>query len=147
MLRARLRAISGWSDACILNVSSRGLMINASAPVKGDSIELWHGEYLIIATVVWKKGTRAGLHAEGRLPVDDILALSKSPSLRLTAGSWPEIDRRKTPRIQTDSRARARATEFAGIVVIAACLTAGAVEVFERAFATPINIVQVALER
>ena len=91
MVRARMRAQSGWSDACILNVSSRGMLINASAPaVQGSTIEVWHGEHLIVATVMWRNGTRAGLHANERIPVEEILALAKygSPAHRsILAGS------------------------------------------------------------
>src|SRR6476620_6966995 len=87
MLRTRMRAMSGWTDACILNVSSRGMMINAPAAIaaEGARVELWHGERLIVATVVWRKGTRAGIQAEDRIPVDEILSISQSSSLQLTA--------------------------------------------------------------
>jgi hypothetical protein len=145
MLRARLREASGWNDICILNVSSRGLMINGPIPVKDDEVELWHGERLIIATVVWRKGTRAGLQAAGRVDVDEILALSNSPSLRLTAGSWPEVDRRRTPRASPDQRARGRALEYAGLVIIAATLAVAALGLVERAFAGPIGLVSAVL--
>ena len=30
MLPARMRSTVGWSDACILNLSSRGLMVHAN---------------------------------------------------------------------------------------------------------------------
>ena len=100
MLRARMRAPSGWSDACILNVSSRGLMINAPAAwaTQGSTIELWHGEHVIVGTIVWRKGTRAGLQSDECIPVDAILADGQSAALQLTAASWPEVERRKTPR-------------------------------------------------
>ena len=57
-IQARVRATGGWADACILNVSSRGMMINAARPssIQGNTIELWHGERLVMATVVWRKG-------------------------------------------------------------------------------------------
>ena len=94
----------GWSDACILNVSSRGLMINApaAAAAQGHTIELWHGDRVIVATVVWRR-PRAGLQTEDRVPVDDILALSSATTLQLTAAPWPAVDRRKQPRAEDDS--------------------------------------------
>ena len=147
MLRARLRASSGWSDACILNVSSRGLMINAPAAgtAQGSTIELWHGERLIVATVMWRKGSRAGLKAEDCVPVDDILALSKAPELSLTADQWPAFDRRSRPRLPDRSRARGRVIEFAGTAVIAACLAACAFIMVQQAFVRPLAHVQAAL--
>jgi hypothetical protein len=149
MLRARMRSMSGWSDACILNVSSRGLMINApwACAAKDSTIELWHGEHVIVATVVWRKGARAGLQAEGSVPVDDILAISQSPSLQLTAGQWPEVDRRRKPRTADESRHRARAIEFTAAVVIALLLAAGAFELIDQALARPLTIVEAALGR
>ena len=117
MLRARMRTNWGWSDACILNVSSRGLLINAgaAAALTGGRIELWHGEQVIVGTVIWRQGTRAGLQSDDQVPVDDILAISQAPSLQLTAGQWPGVERRKRPRSDDDSRLRARAMEFAAI--------------------------------
>jgi hypothetical protein len=146
MLRTRLRAPSGWTDACILNVSSRGLMINAGAgPAEGSTIELWHGEHLIVATVVWRNGAKAGLQAEERVPIEEILAMGRAPALRLTAGEWPRIDRRKKSRAAPDSRVRGRAIEFAGIAVIAASLAFGALSMIEAAFARPLVYVHSAL--
>ena len=42
MIPARLRMGGLWTDACILNISSRGLMIQATrAAVEGNIIELY----------------------------------------------------------------------------------------------------------
>ena len=142
MLRARLRARTGWSDACILNVSSRGLMINASKPVTGDTVELWHGDQLIVGTVMWRKGTRAGVQTDDQIPVNNILALSKSPSLQLTASTWPEVERRKTPRSHDDSRLRGRSIEYLGILIVGICLAAGVAGFVEEAFARPLQLVR-----
>ena len=141
--------MSGWTDACILNVSSRGLMINAPAAlaVQGSTIELWHGDHLIVATVVWRKGSRAGLHAEERVPVDEILAISQSGSLKLTAASWPEFERRRVVRTSDDSRVRGRAMEFVGAAMVACVLAAAAFSLVDRAFERPLRHVEAALGR
>ena len=145
-MRARLRAFSGWSDACILNVSSRGLMINAPSAVaaQGSTVELWHGEHVIVGTIVWRKGNRAGLQAEERVPVDEILAISHAAALQLTASEWPKIDRRRKAR-QDHNRSQGRAIEFAGVAVIAISLVAGTCVMFEQAFARPIHAIEAAL--
>jgi hypothetical protein len=148
MIRTRVRASSGWTDACILNVSSRGLLINAStagvAPT-GSTIELWHGEHVIGAEVVWRKGGRAGLRSEQRVPVEEIMALGKAPALQLTAAEWPPAERRKRPRSHEESRLRSRAMEFAGIAAIASCLAVSALAMVEQAFAQPLALVERAL--
>src|SRR4029078_1604392 len=85
-LPARMRMDSSWCDACILNISSRGLMIHVGrgAP-NGDTVELRRGHHVIVARVVWRDGSRAGLHSDDRLPVEEILSLSQAPALQLTA--------------------------------------------------------------
>jgi hypothetical protein len=139
--------MSGWTDACILNVSSRGMMINAPAAVaaKGSRVELWHGERLIVATVVWRKGTRAGIQAEDRIPVDEILAIGQSSSLQLTASAWPQVERRKRPRTHDDERIRARALQFAATAAIAVSLAFGSLVMIETALAAPLHSIRAAL--
>ena len=73
---ARLRSRSGWTDACILNISSRGLMISLIARgTAGSVVELWRGDYVIVARVMWQDGARAGLQTDERLAVEDISVL------------------------------------------------------------------------
>src|SRR5690348_1343959 len=85
---ARLRDGASWSDACILNVSSRGLMIHTGRPVRcGSEVELRRGEYMIVARVVWRDGARAGLRAEERVPIEEIVMGGHAPALQLTANN------------------------------------------------------------
>lgn len=150
MLRARMRSGAAWSDACILNVSSRGLLINAASgasPLLGRTIEVRHGDHVIVAEVVWSNGTRAGLRSEQRVPVNEILALSSAPSLQLTSSQWPQVERRKRRRTHEDNRVRGRALEFAGVGIIAIALGFGAVSLVHQAFAKPMAVVAGALGR
>lgn len=149
MLSARLRAPCGWSNASILNVSSRGLMINATVgALKSGKVELWHGEHVIVGTVVWRKGTRAGLRADERIPVEDIMALSYAPSLQLTAADrWPQKERRKKPRDPHESQQRARAMQFVGIAFVGASLAIGGAFMVTEAMSRPMSLVGAALER
>ena len=49
LLPARMRTSAGWSDACILNVSSRGALIHAKRPItQGSVVELRHGDHVIV---------------------------------------------------------------------------------------------------
>jgi hypothetical protein len=145
MLRARMRVHSAWSDVCILNLSSRGLLINSPVPAaEGSTIEVWHGEQMIVATVMWRSGTRAGLQANERILVEQLLALGNSPSLQLTA-TWPDVERRKRPRPKADSRVRGRLIEFAGAAAIAASLASAVMVMVEQAFAHPLHSVVAAL--
>jgi len=147
MLRARMRAAAGWSDASILNISSRGMMINATpAALNSKEVELWHGGHVIVATVVWRQGSRAGLRAEDAIPVDEIMALSRSPGLQLTAAEqWPRVERRKRPRSNDQNSVRGRLVEFAGVTFIGLSLAAGAFALIEQAFAKPLGLVRASL--
>ncbi|HET7575817.1 MAG TPA: hypothetical protein VFK19_04515 [Sphingomicrobium sp.] len=143
---ARMRMGAFWSDACILNVSSRGLMIRASrAAQQGSVIEVWRGDLVIVARVVWRSGVRAGLQAEDRVPVEEIMMIGQSPSLQLIAGERPSYERRKRPRTHEQSRFRAKALEFASVAAIAACLAGAAAITMEKALARPLAMVSFAL--
>jgi len=122
-------------------------MINAPAAVaaQGSTIELWHADHVIVATVVWRRGSRAGLQTDDRVPVDDILALSSATTLQLTAAPWPAVERRKKPRAEDDSRLRARRFEFAATVLIGAFLAGAAAIMIGQAFVRPLEYVRAAL--
>jgi len=147
VLPARLRMGAHWSDACILNISSRGLMIQASrAAPEGSVIELWKGDYVIVARVVWRKGVRAGLRSEERVPVEEIMSLAQSPGLQLTAtNDRPLYERRKRPRTHEDNRLRARMMEFASVALIGAFFAGSAYSLVEQALARPLAAVRTAL--
>lgn len=146
MLPARMRTTAGWSDACILDVSSRGLMVHAGFFALDDRVvELWHGDRAITARVVWRQGPKAGLQAEDRIPVEDILSLSGSGSLQLAVGRPPDAERRKRPRTHDDSRLQARAFEFASVAIIAGAVAFGFSMWVEEALAQPLALVETAL--
>jgi hypothetical protein len=143
-LCARVRAGCGWRDVRILNVSSRGMQIDSSlAAIQGNTIELWHGEHVILAEVVWRKGSRAGLRSEQRVPVEDIVTSSRAPELQIVAGQ--SFERRRKPRTGDQSRHRSRVFEFASVVAIGGLVAAGAVTMVEQAFAKPLAFVEAAL--
>lgn len=142
-----MRANSCWTDACILNVSSPGLQINAThSTLQGSIVEIWHRDHVIVARVVWRKGTRAGLQAEERVPVEELMTATQEPGLQLTASpQWPQVDRRRRPRSHDENRLRARAIELAGVIVIAVSLASGVVAMVGQAFAKPMAAVATAL--
>ena len=121
-------------------------MLNATVgALQTDKVELWHGEQLIVATVIWRRATQAGLRAENPIPVDSLMALSEAPSLQLTgAPQWPQVERRRRRRVSDDTRFRARVFEFGSLTVIAAFLAVGAFAMIEQAFATPLQYVNAA---
>jgi PilZ domain-containing protein len=140
---ARLRHGAAWTDACILNVSTRGLMIHTGRQIStGTQVEVRRGDHVIIARVVWRDGGRAGLFAEDRVPVEEIMTLGQSPTLQLTAGP---AERRRNPRPQERSRLQGRAMEFAAVVAIGAFLAVAGLSMVQSAFARPLAMVSAAL--
>jgi hypothetical protein len=147
VLPARLRTGSNWSDTCILNVSSRGLMIQSSRPaLPGSLVELHRGDHVIVAKVMWRNGMRLGLLSEDRVPVEDIMSLVGAKSLQLVAVGGTLVERRKKRRNDPDrARWQGRAMEFialiAAVVMFASCVWGLA----HQAFAMPLQLVQASL--
>lgn len=140
---ARLRHGASWSDACILNISSRGLMIHTGRPIaQGTMVEIRRGDHAIVARVMWRDGARAGLQAEERVPIEEIVTIGQSPALQLTAA---RVERRNQPRPEDRSRSRGRVIEFAGVVAISACIAGAALSMVHVAFARPLAVVSAAL--
>jgi hypothetical protein len=140
-----LRSNSGWTDACILNVSSRGLMIHSSrAGPQGSTVELWRGDHVIAARVMWQDGARAGLKTDERIAVEDILSLSRSATMSLTAPENVSTERRKRPR-EPDPRIQGRKFEFFGVVATGCVFAAAAYGMVEQTLARPLALIEAAL--
>jgi hypothetical protein len=142
---------AAWSDACILNISSRGLLIQTSRSTpQGSVVELRRDDHVIVARVVWREGMRAGLSAADRLPVEEILSLRQSSTLQPKAVDGQVIDRRKRQRMQDayeEGRLASRTMEFASVAVIAVCLAGTVFTLAEQALASPIAYIEAALGR
>jgi hypothetical protein len=66
LIRARLRGENGAREACILDLSARGLLVTASdAPPRGAFVELVaqadQGLHVLVGQVEWSSGRRFGL--------------------------------------------------------------------------------------
>lgn len=118
-------------------------MIHTSRQMpRGTQVEVYRGDYVIVAQIVWHAGGRAGLKAEERVPVEEIMTLGQAPAFQLTAASG---ERRKKPRDEDRSRLRGRAVEFAGVVAIAVSLAGAGAVMVREALAAPMASVQAAL--
>ena len=139
MITARLRTGAQWSDACILNISSRGLMIrSARAGPEGSLVELRRDNHVMIARVVWRDGGRAGLQSDERLPVEQIMSLGEAAGLRLVASEGTFIERRKQPRSHAaDARMLGRMLEFLGVGLLIVGLSIGTWMMVSQALERP----------
>ena len=148
MLKARMRLGAAWRDACILDLSTRGLMIQASEPVRGGSyIEIRRGRHVIIARVMWTQDRRCGLLTQDPLPTDAIIA---EPDRSRDGGVVPPVERRAVPRPterpEDASRHRGRAFEFAGVVFAGLCAASVAYTAVGEALARPMAAISAAID-
>lgn len=145
VLQARIRADGGWGDACILNLSSRGLLAYSQTPASpGTIIELRRGEQVIIAQVVWRQDRRIGLKSRDRLVIDEIISGSRAANLQISVPSM-DLRRCRTARSLEESRTKARLGEFLSIITISAALAALGYSAVAEALSTPIARVSEAL--
>lgn len=147
MLPARMRSISGWSDACILNISSRGLLIYSSGTAKpGSFVEVRRGGQLVVARVVWRKNQRIGLCSNDPVRVGDIISSDTAASAVQSGPQQPYIERRRIPRDSDRSRQHARAVEFLFTVLISTAIAVCAVIYVHEVMAKSMSSVRAALE-
>lgn len=122
LIRAKVRAGGLPIDACIRDISSKGLMIQARIPPpRGTYVEVVTGSQTIVGRVVWGKDMRFGILTRDKLHVDMIVGELRGPppkpcaDPRLVAGLRPAI----TIREPSLRRAHARALECAVLVLFA----------------------------
>jgi hypothetical protein len=150
LIRARMRISAGWNDACILDISARGLMIRAASPAPrhGSCVELRRGARIIIGRVMWADQDRFGLSTQDQLDVESIIAVPDGAEAESSPAATAVSDRRSVVRHATvfeRSRQWSRAFQFACITIfaVAGCLVAfGAVA---QLFAAPMAAVEVGL--
>jgi hypothetical protein len=146
MLPARLRSQAGWSDACILNISSRGLLIYSNGPAQpGKFVEVRRGGQLVIARVVWRKNQRIGLCSSDPIHVEDIIDADKAAAATVPTAAGVSIERRRIPRDSERSRQHGRAAEFIAMVLIGGALAFAAMASMEETLARPLSAVDQAM--
>jgi hypothetical protein len=115
VIHSRMRVANRWSDVCIRNISSRGLLIAASdPPPTGSYVEIRRGTQIIVARAVWSDGRHAGLRAQEKLPVQRIISeprLTSKPAVAAIDGT--DADRRRAPRLNDISERTERSRRFA----------------------------------
>ena len=150
MIRARMRSGVSWHDVCILNLSRRGLGIQAAAPPpRGTYVEIRRGREVVVARVMWAKGHRAGLHSQDAIAVRALLHDLPANDAELSP-AYPKVERRHAPRSSArghdDSRLAARAIEFACIGLVALMFGMTVFGTVRQALAQPIAQVSAALD-
>ena len=140
-----MRSQSGWSDACILNISSGGLLVYSAGNAQpGTHVEIRRGGSLIIANVVWRKNQRIGLCSHHPVPIQDVIE-NETLAAIVATDSPVLVERRKQPRSADNSRFKARAMEFAATAAVGIVLAASAAICVAEALSKPIAAVEASL--
>ena len=144
-----MRSASGWDDACILNISSRGLLLQATmAPARGSYLEVGRGPHLIVARVIWSKDNRFGVCTQDPLPVHDIIDPQSVATKLSGPTALPIADRRSarrpSERAHEESRWRSQAMQYGFVVLLGASTATMAYEVVEQTLGKALGEVETA---
>lgn len=148
LVRARIKVGAGWHDGCILNVSSRGLMMQAAEPPpRGSYLEIRRGALVIVARVMWAKNHRFGVKSQDKLPVDAIVSDVEVPIV----GEGVRVgDRRSAHRVglsaEDSARHRGRLIEIGFAATLAVALAGFAATEVYGMLASPMATVTAALD-
>lgn len=129
MLNARMRVDASWNDVCILDISTRGLLIQAAqSPERGAYLDLHRGQYAIVGRVIWVDGQRFGVRTQDSLPVEEIIRPPDPAVAQLAAAVAAEAatERRASPHLaqarHEASRTLSRSIEFAVVALFGAAV-------------------------
>ena len=143
-----MRAGATWSDACILNLSSRGMLLHAAqTPPRGAYLELRRGAHVVVARVVWSNADRFGVRTQDHISAEELIKEStRSPPSQRQAAS---VERRAVPRPlerrHEASRWRARSAEFMTFATLGGIGALALVGMVDELLAAPLAMVQSAL--
>lgn len=152
MIAARMRNGDAWSDANILNLSSRGLLLHAAAPPpRGSYVEVRRGVHVIIGRVIWANSDRFGVRTQDSLAIDSLIANASPKWQAANNTGGAEIERRARPRSealewrQVQSGHQGRALQFLVIAGLGAILAACAYDAVRQTLSKPLSTVSTQL--
>ena len=146
-----MRSGISWHDVCIMDLSRRGIGIQAAEPPsRGTYVEICRGTQVIVARVMWAKGHRAGLNSQDAIAVRALVRGDPANDRIALPPACPRLDRRRAPRAlqsHETSRLAARALEFACVGLIATAFGLTVFGTVEQALGRPVAQVRDALSR
>jgi hypothetical protein len=145
-----------WKDACIRNISTRGMLVQTtSPPERGTYVDIYSGKHVIVGRVAWSSGYRFGIQAQDQLNIDALLGQADLSGTKYEQArkANPAFDRRSTPRQAAAAISRqsernrhfARVFEFTSITVAVASLCFLLVTTAANALSEPLQAVSLAL--
>lgn len=148
VLNSRLRSGATWSDACILNVSARGLGLQAVAPpVQGTYVEVRRGNNVIVARVVWVKGQRFGAITQNVISIADLSGerIANDRALEAANSKVERVVAQPRSNLYERSRAAGQTLEFAFLGILAISAAFAALGMAATAIGYPLATINIAL--
>jgi len=139
LIRAKLRAGGLPVDACIRDISSKGMLIQSRAPpARGTYVEVTTASHTIVGRVVWGADTRFGISTREKLHIEMIIGELRTG--RAPAEPPPVMAlRRPQPRRESFTQTHAKALEFCGLVVFAVALIYAIASATYETLASPLE--------
>lgn len=115
LMRGKLHGSGFARDVCVLDASSRGLLLTlAQPPTRGEMIDIMVNGHTLFGQVEWSKGRRMGLRFRERI---DVLALIAGESGPLTLKRAQAARARPAPALALEwSRFLASRIQFAVVI-------------------------------
>lgn len=124
LITARMKVGASWADACILNVSTCGMLVQSgTVPDRGNYLEIRRGQHVVIARVVWSNQQRFGVRTQDPVCAEELLGETDNSSTtadRAPIGFERRTSRRPVAARHEAGRRRGRALEFASLAVFGA---------------------------
>lgn len=122
LAKARMRHGAGWSDVCLVNLSSRGAGLQCAAPPgRGSFVEVRRGNnVVIVGQVAWSHGHRFGIRTQDVIWVPAVL---NDVAVEPVAASSERRALPRTPAVHDHSRLLARRLQGGVVLAAVTCFT------------------------
>ncbi len=71
LIPCRMKSVRGWGDACIHNISSRGMMLACDDPLEpGEYVDIRRGRQVVIGRVIWRRDRFSGIRTQDVISAD-----------------------------------------------------------------------------
>ncbi|WP_433909706.1 PilZ domain-containing protein [Sphingomonas yabuuchiae] len=96
LIPCRIKSVRGWGDACIHNISSRGMMIACDDPLApGEYLDLRRGSQVVIGRVVWRRDRFSGVRTQDVISAE---AMVNEPRLETRPAGAGRVEERRVSR-------------------------------------------------
>ncbi|MEP5938496.1 MAG: PilZ domain-containing protein [Erythrobacter sp.] len=121
MIRASMRDSGPKRDACVLDLSTRGLLATTAKPPKyGEFVELSVNGKTLVGHVKWSGERRFGITFQDRISVMSVINGTNEP-VKLKAARLARAGNRGSVEVYTDSRQLGQMLQFGVLVLCAIC--------------------------